>query len=92
MNNLSRRRFLKIAGAGAGAAAAGSSLTALPGLRAAEAPSEKGIRQVPTFCDICFWKCNAIATVRDGAKLTLRDVTGLEVTDVAQCERGAIGG
>jgi len=25
-----------------------------------------GIRQVPTFCDVCFWKCGAIATVKDG--------------------------
>jgi thiosulfate reductase/polysulfide reductase chain A len=25
-----------------------------------------GIRTVLTFCDLCFWKCNAIATVRDG--------------------------
>ena len=66
MNNVSRRRFLKIAGAGAGAAAAGSSLAAVPGLRASAGSSEKGIRQVPTFCDICFWKCGAIATVRDG--------------------------
>jgi thiosulfate reductase/polysulfide reductase chain A len=66
MNNVSRRRFLKIAGAGAGVAAAGSSLAALPGLRAAGQAAEKGIREVPTFCDICFWKCGAIASVRDG--------------------------
>ena len=66
MNNLSRRRFLKIAGVGAGAAAAGSSLATVPGLRASGEATEKGIRTVPTFCDICFWKCNAIATVRDG--------------------------
>jgi thiosulfate reductase/polysulfide reductase chain A len=66
MNSVSRRRFLKIAGAGAGVAAAGSSLGALPGLRADRTPPEKGIRRVHTFCDICFWKCNAIATVRDG--------------------------
>ena len=25
-----------------------------------------GIRKVPTYCDICFWKCGAIAYVRDG--------------------------
>jgi thiosulfate reductase/polysulfide reductase chain A len=67
MNGLSRRRFLKIAGAGAGAAAVGGSAPrSLPGLSASRGPLEMGLRTVPTFCDICFWKCGAIATVRDG--------------------------
>ena len=26
-----------------------------------------GIQKIPTFCDICFWKCGAIAYVKDGA-------------------------
>jgi thiosulfate reductase/polysulfide reductase chain A len=65
MHDLSRRRFLKIAGAGASVAAAGGVLTSLPGVRAAR-QVERGVRRVPTFCDICFWKCGAIATVRDG--------------------------
>ena len=30
------------------------------------ADGERAIRTVPTFCDICFWKCGAIAHVRDG--------------------------
>jgi thiosulfate reductase/polysulfide reductase chain A len=64
--SLSRRRFLKITGAGTSAAAAVGSLGSLPALRAARGPAEKGLRRVPTFCDLCFWKCNAIATVRDG--------------------------
>ncbi|HSD28386.1 MAG TPA: molybdopterin-dependent oxidoreductase, partial [Vicinamibacteria bacterium] len=64
MNQVSRRRFLKITGAGAGVAA--GALRALPRLRAAQPPGEKGLRTVPTFCDLCFWKCSAIATVRDG--------------------------
>ena len=64
MNHVSRRRFLKITGAGAGVAAAAGTLGSLPGLRAARGPVEKGIRTVPTFCDLCFWKCNAIATVQ----------------------------
>ncbi len=64
-HGLSRRRFLKIAGAGAGVAAAGGSVgTWLK--KGAAATLERGVRQVPTYCDICFWKCGAIATVRDG--------------------------
>jgi thiosulfate reductase/polysulfide reductase chain A len=58
---LSRRRFLQIAAGSAGVAAAGGSLAR------AERSLEGGeVRSVPTFCDICFWKCNAIAHVRDG--------------------------
>ena len=65
MSAVSRRRFLKITGAGAGLAAT-SALGPLPRLRSLGQPTEKGLRAVPTFCDLCFWKCNAIATVRDG--------------------------
>ena len=64
MNRISRRRFLKIAGFGAGAATLAAASrgplgAAMPGGRA-------GVRTVPTYCDLCFWKCNAIAHVRDG--------------------------
>ncbi|MCF7689410.1 MAG: molybdopterin-dependent oxidoreductase [Cephaloticoccus sp.] len=63
MNTLSRRRFLKISSASIVAAGAVSGV----GRTVADAATaEKGIRQVPTFCDICFWKCGAVASVRDG--------------------------
>ena len=65
MGHISRRRFLKIAGLGAGAAtlAAGGGRT----LQAmARKPPAGETRVVPTSCDLCFWKCNAIAHVRDG--------------------------
>ncbi len=64
MNALSRRRFLKISAASITALGAVASGTSAFGRKSK--PTEKGIRQVPTFCDICFWKCGAIATVRDG--------------------------
>ena len=60
---VSRRRFLQISGATLGLAAGGAAVGRLDG-RAA--PAERGLRRVPTFCDVCFWKCGAIATVRDG--------------------------
>jgi thiosulfate reductase/polysulfide reductase chain A len=66
MNRVSRRRFLKVTGAGAGVAAAAGTLGSFPVLRASKGPVERGTRTVPTFCDLCFWKCNAIATVKDG--------------------------
>ena len=64
MLHVSRRRFLKIAGLGAGAAAVGAG--PLGSLRAmSERPAAGTVRTVPTSCDLCFWKCNAIAHVRD---------------------------
>jgi thiosulfate reductase/polysulfide reductase chain A len=66
MNALSRRRFLKITGATFGAAAAGGvALKAGEIFSKAPAPAA-GIQKIPTFCDICFWKCGAVAYVKDG--------------------------
>ncbi len=66
MQSLSRRRFLRISTGAVGAAAAGSTL--LPGIaRAASGSSATGVvEKIPTYCDICFWKCGAIAYKRDG--------------------------
>jgi thiosulfate reductase / polysulfide reductase chain A len=63
MIHVTRRRFLQISGTAAGLAAVSGARPAIDRLTAA---TEKGIRTVPTFCDICFWKCSAIASVRDG--------------------------
>ena len=65
MPTLSRRRFLQIGSGAAGLAAAGSAGPDLAQLLAQPATSDE-IRQVPTFCDLCFWKCSAIATIRNG--------------------------
>ena len=91
MNNVSRRRFLKITGAGAGVAAAAGALGSLPGLRAAKGPVEKGIRTVPTFCDLCFWKCNAIATVRDGVLWKIEGNPDDPLSRGRLCPRGTGG-
>ncbi len=67
MNPLSRRKFLKISGAAVGVAAAGTAaLQATKTLAGQSMRPEQGIRVTPTFCDICFWKCGALAYVRDG--------------------------
>jgi len=65
MNRISRRRFLKIAGFGAGAAAIAAGTSGRLGAMARQ-PATGDTRVVPTYCDICFWKCNALAHVRDG--------------------------
>jgi thiosulfate reductase/polysulfide reductase chain A len=62
MQTVSRRRFLQISAATFGA---GTAATQLPALSQA-ASTTKGVRQVPTFCEMCFWRCGGIAHVRDG--------------------------
>jgi thiosulfate reductase / polysulfide reductase chain A len=68
MITVSRRRFLQMTGATAGAAAAVGGVGSLARRVAAadDASAERGVRTVPTYCDICFWKCGAIAHVRAG--------------------------
>jgi thiosulfate reductase/polysulfide reductase chain A len=89
MNTVSRRRFLKISGLGLGAAGLAARAPRLPA--AAAAPASAGVRQVPTFCDLCFWKCNAIAHVRDGR---LWKITGNPEDPLSRgrlCPRGTGG-
>ena len=67
MEHLSRRRFLKITTATFGAAAAASQWDPLSrAAAAAAADAPPGVRTVPTFCEMCFWRCSGIAHVRDG--------------------------
>jgi thiosulfate reductase/polysulfide reductase chain A len=89
MSGLSRRRFLKITGASAGAAAVSGSALGL--LRKAHAGLESGLRQVPTFCDICFWKCGAIATVRDGVLWKIEGNPDDPLSHGRLCPRGTGG-
>ena len=68
MTTFSRREFLKISGAGAGALALGSGLvTNFWGLDSdtVHDPETDG-EPVPTFCEICFWKCGVLAHRKDG--------------------------
>ena len=66
MEHLSRRRFLKISAATFGAAAAATQWEPLARLaRAADAPAGT-VTVVPTFCEMCFWRCSGFAHVRDG--------------------------
>lgn len=66
MDPLSRRRFLQISAATIGASAAAGGVAQLVGQVAGGSAPATGIQKIPTFCDICFWKCGAIAHVRDG--------------------------
>jgi len=65
----SRREFIKISGATVGAATVGSGfVNKFWGLDrdAVEDPNTDGDKVVPTFCELCFWKCGVLAHVRNG--------------------------
>ncbi len=69
MSDISRRSFIKIGTAGAGAAAVGSGLLSQWwGLDSSAMPDPQtdGDQVIPTFCELCFWKCGVLAHVRDG--------------------------
>ena len=67
MEYLSRRRFLKISAATFGAAAAARALGSADARRASPpTPPQGGVATIPTFCEMCFWRCGGIAHVRDG--------------------------
>jgi len=65
MSALSRRRFLKISAATLGAGAAATQIPPLTHLAQAAAPNGE-VKTVPTFCEMCFWRCAGVASVRDG--------------------------
>lgn len=63
---LSRRRFLQVGSvAGAGAALAAARGPAWDRFLGPAAAGDR-IETVPTYCDLCFWKCGAIATKKNG--------------------------
>jgi len=66
---MKRRDFIKIGGASAAAITLGSALpTKFWGLDAnpLHNPGTDGDTVVPTFCELCFWKCGVLAHVKDG--------------------------
>lgn len=63
-----RREFIRIGGVGGAAVAATGLTTNWWNLQAHEIPDPKtdGDRVVPTFCEMCFWKCGILAHVKNG--------------------------
>lgn len=67
-STLNRRRFLKISAStfGAGAAAGAAWQGWMPIAAAADPAPATGVTTIPTFCEMCFWRCGGIGYVRDG--------------------------
>ncbi|MBK8943860.1 MAG: molybdopterin-dependent oxidoreductase [Ignavibacteriae bacterium] len=95
MNSLSRRRFLKITGATFGAAVAVTSLSeVVKGAEKIESKSGKkveGIQKIPTYCDLCFWKCGAIAYLKDGELWKIEGNPEDPLSNGRLCPRGTGG-
>ncbi|MFH1049372.1 MAG: molybdopterin-dependent oxidoreductase [bacterium] len=68
MKSFSRRKFLQISSATFAAAAALGTVNQITKATASLSGEmqSKGIKKVPTFCNLCFWKCGAIAYVKEG--------------------------
>jgi thiosulfate reductase/polysulfide reductase chain A len=91
---LSRRSFLKTAVGGSlgGAVALGSTIQeadAFSLLRKPEAPLAEA--QIPSICELCFWKCGLIADVRGNRILELRGQTENPNAQGKLCGRGNAG-
>jgi len=94
MAKLSRREFIKIGGAAAAGAAAGSGLlTNWWGLDhpLVHDPMTDGDRVVPTFCEICFWKCGVLAHVKDGRVTKITGNPAHPLSRGRLCPRGTGG-
>jgi len=64
---VSRRTFLKCAAFTLG----GTVLAESPFVKATTLLAGKDVRYVPSYCEICFWKCGLIARVEDGTVVKL---------------------
>jgi thiosulfate reductase/polysulfide reductase chain A len=89
-----RREFIKIGGAAAGALAMGSALTTrFFGIDADPIPDPHtdGDRVIPTFCELCFWKCGVLAHVKDGRVTKITGNPAHPLSRGRLCPRG-LGG
>ncbi len=93
-SQFSRRQFLKVAGIGtAGTLAAGSGVLALRSrfLSSDIVASATSSSVVPTFCEMCFWKCGAVAHVKDGEVWKLVGNPRDPLCNGRLCSRGTAG-
>lgn len=87
---LSRRQFLKISAAVATAGAAGASLlkNLSGGIEAKAHFHEEPDRIVPTFCEICFWKCGMMAHVKNEKVVQITGNPHHPISNGKLCPRG----
>jgi thiosulfate reductase / polysulfide reductase chain A len=92
--SLTRRQFIKIGAGGAGAVALASGLASdwwgrdRPHV---SDPATDGERVVPTFCELCFWKCGVLAHVKDGRVTKITGNPDHPLSRGRLCPRGTGG-
>lgn len=92
MNSISRRKFLKITGFSVGAAAAAAALSPMiKGANKINNEKVKGIQKIPTYCDICFWKCGTVAYLKDGELWKVEGHPKDPLSNGRLCPRGTGG-
>ncbi len=87
---LTRRQFLKIGAATTVAAASGSTLFSklfTNEIHASEIDRSVD-RIVPTFCEICFWKCGMLAYVKNGRVVQMTGNPAHPLSNGKLCPRG----
>lgn len=93
--DVSRRKFLKITGASIGLVAASSTMGGFVKKSNAffenKSEDSKGVKKIPTYCDICFWKCGAIAYVKDGKLWKIEGNPDDPLSKGRLCPRGTGG-
>lgn len=90
MPDLSRRRFLKITASALAAAGVAGRLRGAVADQV-EKSYRSGVRKIPTLCDLCFWKCGAIAYVRDGQLWKIEGNPADPLSRGRLCPRGTGG-
>jgi thiosulfate reductase/polysulfide reductase chain A len=92
---LSRRQFIKIGAATTGTVALGSGLVSnwwgLDPNGPVPDPGTEGEKVVPTFCEICFWKCGVLAHVKDGRVTKITGNPDHPLSRGRLCPRGTGG-
>lgn len=92
--SLTRRTFLKIGAGGLAATGVGSGLLSRwwgMDRRAVADPGTEGDTVIPTFCELCFWKCGVLAHRRDGRVTKLVGNPDHPLSRGRLCPRGTGG-
>jgi thiosulfate reductase/polysulfide reductase chain A len=90
-NRIARRTFLKVAATGA---IAGAVSAPTPARAFGLTGDQRGLspeREVPTFCELCFWNCGVVARVRKNRVLSLQGHPDYPNARGKLCGRGQAG-
>ena len=90
---MKRREFIRIGSGVAGATMCGGLTSDWFGLygNPLPDPDTNGDRVVPSFCELCFWKCGILAHVKNGRVTKIKGNPKDPLSNGRLCPRGAGG-